>query len=162
MQCLNCGKQMKTRRENIKYDACGLSNVTLAGMEVSRCQACGEYEVSIPQIEDLHKALAQSVIRKPGRLQAEEVRFLRKYLGWSGADFAEHMGTKRETVSRWETGASPIGSTSDRLLRLMVVNQAPVNDYSLDLLREITKNQQMRTIRLQMNMNREGWFAEAA
>lgn len=160
MQCLTCGKQMKTRKENVKYDACGLSNVTLASVEVSRCQTCGEYEVSIPQIEDLHKALAQSVIRKPGRLNAEEVRFLRKYLGWSGADFAEHMGAKRETVSRWETGAAQIGSAADRLLRLMVVNQAPVNDYSLDLLRDIAKNQSVRTIRLQMN--KEGWFAEAA
>ena len=57
---------------------------------------------------------------------APEIRFLRKYLGWSTADFASRMGTARETVSRWESGAVPMGSQADRLLRLLVATAAPV------------------------------------
>jgi DNA-binding transcriptional regulator YiaG len=45
----------------------------------------------------------------------EEVRFLRKSLGWSGSDFAKHMGVAEETVSRWENDAAPIGPQADRL-----------------------------------------------
>ena len=41
--------------------------------------------------------------RKKRRLAPEEIKFLRKSLGWAGVDFAKHMGATPETVSRWET-----------------------------------------------------------
>ena len=66
---------------------------------------CGEHEVAIPRIEDLHRTIAQAVIAKRERLTPAEIRFLRKFLGWSGADFAAHVGTTPETVSRSKTAA---------------------------------------------------------
>jgi putative zinc finger/helix-turn-helix YgiT family protein len=162
MKCMVCGAQMKTRRENFRYDACGLPGVTLMGVEVSRCAKCGEYEVAIPQIEDLHKAIAQALIRKPSPLDAAEIRYLRKYLGWSGADFAAHMGATRETVSRWETGKAPMGAMADRLLRLMVATQDPVKDYSLDLLKTIAEEKPPKAARFGVTRDDEGWHAEAA
>ena len=111
---------MKTKRENYRYEAVGLSGITLQGVEVSRCGKCGEYEVAIPRIEDLHRAIAEAVISKKDRLTAAEIRFLRKHLGWTGAEFAAHFGAARETVSRWENGTSPMGSTAERLLRMVV------------------------------------------
>jgi hypothetical protein len=41
-----------------------------------------------------------AVIAKRSRLTAAEVKFLRKYLGWSGADFARHMGVAPESTGR--------------------------------------------------------------
>ncbi len=162
MLCLVCGAEMNAGRENFRYDACGLSGVTLIGVEVRRCPQCGEYEVAIPQIEDLHKAIAQALIRKTSRLTPEEIRYLRKYLGWSGVDFAQRMGTTPETVSRWETGTDPIGPQADRLLRLMVVTKDPVSDYSLDLLTTIAKQPVSQPVRLGLEMDKEGWRAKAA
>jgi DNA-binding transcriptional regulator YiaG len=78
----------------------------------------------------------KAVIHKPARLSGAEVKFLRKHLGWSGADFAAHVGVDPTTVSAWENERKPFGTSSDRLLRLMVARQAPVEDYSLD---ELTK-----------------------
>jgi transcriptional regulator with XRE-family HTH domain len=77
------------------------------------------------------------LVRQRRRLQGAEVRFLRKWLGWSGRDFARHMGVSAETVSRRENERDPIGGTSGRLLRLMVLFGRPVADYSLDRLAEI-------------------------
>lgn len=162
MTCLVCGAEMKTGRENFRYDACGVPGVTLMGVEVSRCPQCGEYEVAIPQIDDLHKAIAKALIRKTSRLDPAEIRYLRKYLGWSGADFATHMGMKPETISRWETGAEPIGPTADRLLRLMVATRDPVSEYPLDLLATITKESPARAVRLGVKRDHEGWHAAAA
>jgi putative zinc finger/helix-turn-helix YgiT family protein len=162
MRCISCGAQMHTRRENFRYDACGLPGVTLWDVEVRRCPRCGEYEVAIPRIEELHRAIAKAVIHKSTRLTPAEVRYLRKYLGWSGADLARYMGTTAETVSRWETGAEPMGATADRLLRLMVVTRAPVSDYSLDVLKKIAKKTPPATMRLGLKMDQEGWHAEAA
>jgi putative transcriptional regulator len=157
MTCLVCGAEMKTGRESVRYDACGLPSVTLMGVEVSRCPQCGEYEVAIPQIDDLHKAIAQTVIRKTSRLDAAEIRYLRKYLGWSGVDFATHMGMTPETISRWERGAEPIGPVADRLLRLMVATRDPVSDYPLDTLATISKEQPTKAIQLGLTRDKEGW-----
>ena len=35
-------------------------------------------EVTIPAVEKLHRAIALSLVKKPGKLAPEEVRFLRK------------------------------------------------------------------------------------
>jgi putative zinc finger/helix-turn-helix YgiT family protein len=161
MTCMQCGAEMRTARENFKYEASGLPNVTLVGVEVSRCPSCGEYEVAIPSIEGLHRALALAVVRKRARLTAQEIRFLRKSLGWSGADFAARMGVTPESVSRWETGALAIGGTADRLLRLMVLSSQPVADYTLDLMKEVAQDDPA-PLRIGMRADETGWHAEAA
>ena len=161
MTCSECGGEMTVRRENYRYDACGLPNITLQKVEVGRCPKCGETEVAIPSLEGLHRSLAQAIIRKPSRLVPAEIRFLRKYLGWSGADFAARMGTAAETVSRWETGAAPMGPTADRLLRLMVATTAPKGDYSLDVLATIGRDTTPRPMRLSFATDRlAGWRLE--
>lgn len=140
MTCVECGQAMRIRREIVPFDKpIGLPGVVLDTF-VARCPACGTYEVIIPNIEGLHQAIARTVVVKAARLSGADVRFLRKVLGWSGADFATHMGTSPETVSRWETGATPIGPQADRLLRLMVMTRDPVTDYrKLDLLKTVAR-----------------------
>jgi DNA-binding transcriptional regulator YiaG len=140
MTCLECGGPMRTRREIVPFDKpIGLPGVRLSTF-VERCPKCQAFEVLLPNLEGLHQAIARALVSKPARLAGAEVRFLRKVLGWSGADFAEHMGTSAETVSRWETGVAPIGPQADRLLRLMVLTRDPVADYrKLDLLKTVAR-----------------------
>lgn len=137
MKCVQCGEtSMTSARENYAYKASGLP-VTLVNVEVRRCKACGESMVAIPKIEQLHRTIAGAVISKRSRLTAAEIRFLRTHLGWSGSDFARHMGVKPETVSRWENGHDQMSPSADRLLRLMIVTRDPVSDYSLDSLLDV-------------------------
>jgi putative zinc finger/helix-turn-helix YgiT family protein len=159
MKCPECDKPMTSARENYSYTASGLPYVTLVGVEVRRCKACGEHEVVIPKIEHLHRAIALAVIGKSARLTAAEVRYLRKYLGWSGADFARHMGVTPESVSRWENDREQMSAVADRLLRLMVATKAPVSDYSLDLLAEL--GDESSPVRLRVEVEKGGWHAEA-
>jgi putative transcriptional regulator len=104
---------------------------TLVNVPVHRCTACGDFEVEIPLIVQLNQALADALIRQPSRLTGAEIRFLRKALGWSGVDFARHMGVDAATVSRWEAGQR-MGASAERLLRLAVSVGTPAQDYSLD------------------------------
>ena len=138
MTCLECGGAMRVRRELIPFEKpIGLPGVRLSTF-VARCPKCATYEVIVPNLEGLHQAIARVLVGKPARLAGPEIRFLRKVLGWSGTDFAQHMGISAETVSRWETGATPIGPQADRLLRLMVMTTDPVSDYrKLDLLKQV-------------------------
>jgi putative zinc finger/helix-turn-helix YgiT family protein len=127
---------MSTRRENVPYRA--LPGVVLAGVEVSRCAKCGEYEVAIPAIDELNDVIADSVIRKRGRLKGAEIRFLRTYLGYSGADFARLIGSSASTVSKWESDSQPIGHHADLLLRALVVVGKKVEEYPIETFAEIS------------------------
>ena len=159
--CLACGSRMKTKRENYRYAAVGLPGITLEGVQVSRCGNCGEYEVAIPRIEDLHRTIAHAVISKRERLTPAEIRFLRKHIGWSGAEFAAHMGAARETVSRWENGSMPMGAVADRLLRMIVASRPAAPAWPLEGLREVARARP-KPLRLGLRVARGEWKAEAA
>jgi putative zinc finger/helix-turn-helix YgiT family protein len=118
--CVMCGAPMGDPvGETVAYD-CGLPNVAVAGAVVSRCPSCGEQEVQIPNVAGLHEALALALVSRPGPLSVEEIRFLRKYLGWSGRDFARHFEVADATVSRWENGKRNMPAQSQTLLRRFV------------------------------------------
>src|SRR5712691_1924098 len=131
MNCQDCGAEMKTSRENYRYDESGLPYVVLSGVEVGHCPKCGLREVAIVGMDNLHGLIARMVAQKSNRLTSEEVRFLRKYLGFSSVDFAEIVGVSAETVSRWENGKqlSPI---ADRLIRMLAIGTLPATEYPID------------------------------
>jgi putative zinc finger/helix-turn-helix YgiT family protein len=145
--------------DNHRYTESGLSNVVLVGVEVRHCPNCGENVVAIPRMEELHRTLAMALIRHTGRLAPSEIRFLRKWLGWSGVDFAKHMGVAPETVSRWESmeNLKPMGGTAERLLRLAVAYGQPADEYPIDMLTEISDDQALNMPLLAMKPERTGW-----
>lgn len=131
MKCLSCGGEYKITRESHRYLESGLSNVILLNLEVRRCPGCGEHELVIPKIEQLHRLIGRILALKKERLQPEEIRFLRKSLGWSGIDLADRFGVAPETVSRWETGQRPMNPVGEKLLRVLVAREEPIKDYSI-------------------------------
>lgn len=161
MKCPNCRSEIVSKKGNYLYTESGLHYITLQNVDICNCSKCGEQTVSIPKIEELHRVIAFAIIKKKERLSADEIRFLRKYLGWSGKDFAEHMGVTPETVSRWENDKEPMGPIADRLLRLMLAHQKPVDRYSLELLREVTHDSRKQS-RFEIIADVAGWRAKAA
>jgi putative zinc finger/helix-turn-helix YgiT family protein len=117
--CFNCRHKMRTRRENVPF--LGLPGVVLVGVSVSRCPSCGEYEVAIPNIEELHRVLALRVVEESGRLTSAELKFLRTVLDYTSAEFARLVGASPVTVSRWEHDVQPIGHHADTLVRALVL-----------------------------------------
>lgn len=133
MKCMACGKRpVETRRESHRYTECGLDFVTLLNVQVRHCTHCGETEYVVPNVEQLHSLIASIVAAKPERLVPSEIRFLRKYLGYSSVDFAKAIGVAPETVSRWENVYAPKLMTLglERFLRLMVMYQKPATSYA--------------------------------
>lgn len=157
-KCLQCGHELKQTKENRRYLQEVLDGVTLVGVDVWRCSKCGEEEVAIPRIEELHRLLAAEVALKRARLSPGEIRFLRSYLGLSGADFARRMGVSPVTVSRWERKDAPMRMDVpvERLLRLMVLMEKPVDTYPAERLEE-TALEEPRTEPLRVKVSRAGW-----
>lgn len=161
MKCIECGSTMKARKEDYRYDESGLKHVTLVALEVVRCPKCGNYEISIPHIEELHRLIARILIDKSTRFTGEEVRFLRKSLGWSGSDFAKYMGVAEETVSRWENDAAPIGPQADRLLRFLVAQGKLTMSYPTQRLAEINLTKATAT-KVKLTSKKDHWKVQAA
>jgi putative zinc finger/helix-turn-helix YgiT family protein len=156
-KCRTCKRgEMTVQKETHLYTECGLPNVVLSGVDVRRCKECGAFELVLPNVAELHRVIAHDVIKKPAFLSGAEVRFLRTYLGWTGADFAEHIGVDPSTVSKWENDKDPIGMQSDRALRLMVLHRAPVADYSLDELKKIESRRAPARV-MKLRSKNHGW-----
>ncbi len=161
MKCDECGGLITTERDVVRrYEIGGLSHVELHGVEVSMCASCGREEVAIPRIGQLHHVIAQAFVTQQRMLAPVEIRFLRKHIGLSGVDFAQRMGVARETVSRWETGATPMGAVADRLLRLLVVTHAPTESYAVDdflqVLNDMPAPDKLLSVAVQIHKE-DGW-----
>jgi putative transcriptional regulator len=158
-RCMACGGPVTRKREKAyRYAECGLPQVMLVNaVEVATCPTCGETYTGIPAIERLHRVLA-ALIRKKRRLAPEEIKFLRKSLGWAGVDFAKHMGATPETVSRWEHGKVPMGAQADRLVRLLVARETPITEYSVDVLAHLAGDAgPIRPARVEVIKGVHGW-----
>jgi putative zinc finger/helix-turn-helix YgiT family protein len=159
--CKECGSALTARQEDHRYTESGLPNVVLLGVEVRRCAKCKAYEVAIPGVAALHRAIAYTLIRKPSRFTGDEVRFLREFLGITGIAFAARMGVEPETVSRWQTGREPMGPGADRLLRLLVANAQPVDQYPSEFLETIDGEAPVKPERVRMKHRGAVWKADA-
>ena len=126
----------------------GISNEDRLEADVmKKCRECsGEVTVT-----------ALALVHKPTRFLGAEVRYLRKYMGWSGVDFASHMGGSPETVSRWENDKELISSISDRLLHLIVVRSWPVEDDSVDDLVKIDDRRDPPPAHVELRVQDRHW-----
>lgn len=151
---MDCGAPVKVRsNQTVAYDFGGLANVSLRGIDVRVC-ANGHSEYVIPAIDELHQVIATALSRKSARLDPAEIRFLRKYLGWSQSNFATRMGVTPESVSRWESGAVMMAPTAERLLRLMVWALEPVQNYRiLDILAKLKNKREPARMKLTHHAN---------
>jgi putative zinc finger/helix-turn-helix YgiT family protein len=120
MKCDICQGNIVTKTQHtFHYTECGLDNVYLKNVDVRICQSCNERSVRIPKILELHATLGRAIAMQPCPLRGQDIRFLRKQLGYSAKEWATLLRTDASTLSRWENGQQDIGSQSDTLIRLM-------------------------------------------
>ncbi len=121
--CPACGNNRLHKRKRTKrsYKIADVTGIVLHDIPVVTCLRCRRSEPVVPDADGLTRAVAMAIVSKRQRLLSSEIRFLRQQLGLSGIDLAMHLGRTPESVSRWEHGRTPMGTTADRLLRLMVV-----------------------------------------
>ncbi len=120
MKCDTCQGNIVTKtRETYHYTESGLDNVYLKHIEVRVCESCGEENLRISNILKLHETIARGVALQPCQIRGQDVRFLRKQLGYSAKQWATFLRIDVSTLSRWENGQQEIGPQSDALIRLL-------------------------------------------
>jgi putative zinc finger/helix-turn-helix YgiT family protein len=119
-RCYACKGQMHSEQKDYHYTECGLQHVNLKNLTVFVCEQCGAEMPEITGVASLHFAIAADLLKKKGPLCGEEIRFLRKVAGLKATELATFMEVDSTTISKWETGARPMGRKSDRVLRLIM------------------------------------------
>jgi putative zinc finger/helix-turn-helix YgiT family protein len=156
MKCHRCkGKNVVERETTVSAEALfGLPDFVLCGLHERECPDCGARTLGIPRQEQLQKLIAELLSEKPGALAPNEIKFIRKHMGLSKKDFADVMGVAYETAVRWESEKSPqaMGSTAERLLRLLAISKQPPKSYE-----ERSDGPQ----RVRLSIGAEGWETAA-
>lgn len=119
------------------YSECGISNVMIYGIKPC-VDDNGETVISIRNIEGLHRAIAQAVVQKKGKMTAEELRFLRTEMEETQSVLAKMIGYERLQIARWEKGESNIPQAVDMLMRTLAIQKLFQNKGPL--LEETSKN----------------------
>lgn len=130
-KCVECGSSsLKHTVEVVPFNG-----VATVEADIYTCPSCGERYEGFSRVEELTREIAQNIARRVERLQPLEIRFLRKYLGYSGKDFAAFLGVAPETVSRWENadGAMQMQLSTEKLIRMMTLSEKPLSEYGLDV-----------------------------
>jgi putative zinc finger/helix-turn-helix YgiT family protein len=119
-RCPSCGKTGVTRTvERLPFN-----EVAVVEGVVYTCSACGTRFDGFARVDELSRVVAQHIARREERLTQQEIRFLRKSLGYSSKDFAAFLDVAPETLSRWESKASTAAMplATEKLLRLLVIS----------------------------------------
>lgn len=152
MNCSMCEnhKKLHPKKETVKFKDCGLDNVTLMGVTTYQCDSCGEKYYNFGDLENLHEQIARALTAKEESLDGKEVRFLRKYLGFSSEFFSELTDKSIETISRYENNVEgyKVPKSIDTLLRMMVDKKLQDRNYDFHNFLLKQRHKQQTTIRL--------------
>jgi len=146
------------------YVECGLNNVFLtSGYDVEETPGYGE-TLSIEDIEGLHRAIGDSIVRRNRTMTGAEFRFLRLELDMSQRALADSLSTNEQSIAKWEKAADkPVSNRSaERLLRIVYANKQ--KDQELDRLIEIIteSDQALDAEQIQLRLEADGWHTEIA
>lgn len=108
------------------YRESGLDNVYIDG--VMPCvDDDGDTVITILNVQDLHRAIAEGIIGHKAGMSGKEMRFLRTEAGMTQAELAQIVHHDTQSVGRWERGECPIEPTADALIRLLMVEKLKLN-----------------------------------
>ncbi len=137
-KCLDCGSSRVTTKVGAyRMKLADSWAVTVQDAIITTCEGCAGVGVGFQNLDGLMRAIAAAVVAKPTRLAAEEIKFLRTHLGYSGVQLAKLLGVGPPTVSRWENGHEPIGAVPDRLLRALDVIRDGAENFDVEALAAI-------------------------
>ena len=123
MICSSCKTKMKKIKTDYKYTESGLQNVILEGITAYECPKCGGINPIISRIKEVHRTIAQELLKKDSLLTGKEIVYLRKEMKIKAKDLAQILGVTKVTVSRWENGKEQTSPICDRLIRLLYGNR---------------------------------------
>lgn len=128
--CKSCGRVNATERIVPAYEAVGLGApfkvILKCAVRVEVCPNCGQtLSTHIPDMEGLFHAVVFARALEPRALSGEEIRFMRKAMGWKAKELAKHLGISAEHLSRCEASVKCMQQPTEKLFRLYALLKTP-------------------------------------
>lgn len=116
MLCVRCRKgELEAKRAEVEGEVHGERfNVECAALV---CPKCSYTTIGAEQVQEFMRVLANAYRVKHGFLTGEDIKRMRKALGWSQIDLATKAGIGPASIKRWELGKIQ-DEAMDNLLRL--------------------------------------------
>ncbi|MGH9969221.1 MAG: helix-turn-helix domain-containing protein [Pyrinomonadaceae bacterium] len=162
MICPKCEIEMKKVPGDYHFTESGLDNAYLTD-SLFECSECGMDLALFPNPEEFTQAVVHFLIHhQKERLNGDQILFLRKAMGLTGAALAEFLDKPRGEISRWENGRAFISPLLDMRLRVEAARrllspqeareaELAVADTLLHTYKETTASQQI-TLRRSWNV----------
>jgi DNA-binding transcriptional regulator YiaG len=134
----NCSGRVYTKTlSRYPVKSLGIDGVELFdAAEQVRCTKCGVLETTIPSLPELIAAAALARVGNSIKLNARDIRYLRRALGWQSKTLAKQLSVAPATVTHWERDDEPMNHNNEKLLRLFVIqhlaDRAPAIDITED------------------------------
>ena len=109
------------------YSECGLDNVIIRGM-LTQIDDMGDEVYCIPNVNVLHRTIAEAIIKHQSSISGKELRFLRTEIGLTQAEMAKFVHVDTQTVGRWERGETPIQPAAEALIRKLIAEKLELDD----------------------------------
>lgn len=119
MVCPICGAgplRMVIGQEEYEYKGV---KITFDGFKSYRCDCCGEDLLNSSDNKEIEQGIINFKRDVDGLLHPEDIRRIRKALGFSQIALANLLGVGAKSFARYETGAVTQGTSMDRLLRVL-------------------------------------------
>jgi DNA-binding transcriptional regulator YiaG len=128
---------MSARNDLFHYVQSGLDDVWLtSGVEVVETEYGKGFRIH--HADELHEAIARSIINGTRRLRGQEARFLRVLLNLSQEGMAKILGVDRATIIRWErTRERPLTVMQDIAVRATYAARTTGDDFVLTVIKEM-------------------------
>lgn len=140
----------------IKYEHFALNNIYLTNGYIERVTD-HEIEHEYEQEQELEQFIRLLLLRKPDTLCGWDLRFLRKGLELSQADFGCMVDRDAQTVARWEKSATPIPKTVDLMIRSRFAERFDPSINASDLLKLIDGGAQPFSNPVHLSLTNKGW-----
>ncbi len=116
---------MKNRKtETFIYEGLGFP---IKLINVPMKKVFGEWAMDI-NFNKLQLAAVYGLIYKPTSLNGDELRFIRKFLDMSMADFGKVFGVSHVAVLKWENGKNHVSPPTDIYIRLYILDHLHAKD----------------------------------
>lgn len=144
-----------------KYMGCGLDNIyLLSGYDLVADE--DDSGVVIHNLDALHQAIAEHLVKEEKVLSGKEIRFLRTYMDLSQSGLGKLLGCDSQTVARYEKEqCENIPAPTDRLLRMMVLGHITQRVDVHGVVRRIEEMEGRTNQKFRFAATKTGWKASA-
>jgi DNA-binding transcriptional regulator YiaG len=142
------------------YTLCGLDDIYLVSGYEREDTEYGS-GVVIQHMDELHRAIGDSIAKFKKTLDPKEVRFLRHEMDLTQAELGDLLRVTDQTVARWEKGEVPIPGPADLLVRAFYLDHAEQRVDVRKLAEELRANDDPTSSKRLFVPTDDGW-AQAA